>query len=327
MIIITGGAGFIGSALVWGLNQRGEGDILIVDEINHEEKEHNLAELRYEQLVSINEFRVKLREGLYDNQQVEAIVHLGACSDTTENNWEYLEDNNVAYSQEVIRWAFDRDIRCLYASSGAVYGDGANGYSDNHDLFDQLKPLNLYGKSKLMVDIWARDGGYLERVVGLRYFNIFGPNEQHKAHMKSVVAKKFKEIKDKGVMTLFKSAHPDFADGEFKRDFLYVPEAVAVTMFLLGQPEPAGVYNIGSGQASSWNELAAAMFAALDRPKKIDYIAMPETIRSQYQYFTQADISKLRQSGFGQSFQSLQKSINDYIQHYLLPHRHLAPRS
>lgn len=322
-IIITGGAGFIGSALLWGLNERGITNVLLVDDIEHDEKEKNIGALQYEELVSIKEFRDKLLAGDYNQAGVEAIFHMGACSSTTEKNWEYLLDNNVEYSKDVIRWCFDRGVRCVYASSGATYGDGSCGYSDDHSLFDELKPLNLYGKSKLMVDIWARDGGYLNKVVGLRYFNVFGPNEYHKEGMASVMCKKFPQMRAEGVIELFRSNSPDFADGEQKRDFLYIKDAVAATLHFLDHKDLAGVYNVGTGKAETWNAVAKAMFTALrpaegKQPKtNIRYVDMPVNLRDQYQNFTQADITKLRKSGFKQLFTPLDKAVRDYVVNYL----------
>lgn len=324
MIIVTGGAGFIGSALVWALNQRGENNILIVDELDHEEKECNVAPLKYEALVGILEFREKLIAGDYNDKNITAIFHLGACSDTTETDWEYLNNNNVTYTQDMVRWCADRDVRCIYASSGATYGDGTQGYSDNHDFFDQLVPLNLYGKSKLLVDIWARDGGYLDKVVGLRYFNVFGPNEGHKEHMQSVIAKHYPELKEKNTISLYKSYRDDYADGEQKRDFLYIKDAVAATLFFLDHLDTHGVFNVGTGEAQSWNDVARAMFAALNKKPNIAYIDMPAALREQYQYFTQADITKLRAAGFKHSFMSLEETVREYVQEYLEPNTHLG---
>lgn len=335
-IIITGGAGFIGSALLWGLNQRGISNVLLVDDpvkspggdhgAGHDDsdKMDNIAHLQYEELVGIKEFREKLLAGDYNSAGVEAILHMGACSSTTEKNWEYLLDNNVDYSKDIIRWCFDRGVRCVYASSGATYGSGEAGYSDDHSLFDDLKPLNLYGKSKLMVDIWARDGGYLDKIVGLRYFNVFGPNEYHKGHMRSVVAKKFEEVSEKGYIELFKSYNEDYRNGEQKRDFIYIKDAVAATLHFLDNKDLAGVYNIGTGKAETWNAVAKAMFKALGKKPNIKYIDMPDDLRDQYQYFTQADITKLRKSGFKQPFTSLEKSVRDYVVNYLKDGRHLG---
>jgi ADP-L-glycero-D-manno-heptose 6-epimerase len=326
VIIVTGGAGFIGSAVIAALNERGEKNILLVDAIDHDEKEHNIGHLLYERLVDIGQFREQLVAGAYDSAGVKAIIHLGACSDTAEQDWDYLADNNVAYSQDVIRWCFDRGVRCIYASSGAVYGNGSEGYSDNHDLFERFEPLNLYGKSKLLVDTWARDGGYLEKVAGLRYFNVFGPNEYHKNDMRSVIAKKFEELHQKGIVTLFKSYHSDYQDGQQKRDFIYITDAVAITLFFLDKPRIAGVYNAGTGVAATWNEVAKAMCGALNVPTRIKYVAMPKALRDQYQYFTQADMTKLKKAGWRTRFVELEAGVRDYVTHYLVPHRHLGEK-
>lgn len=324
MIIVTGGAGFIGSALVWALNERGKTDILIVDELDHEEKEHNIGHLQYEELVGIKGFREKLLAGEYDGSDIEGVLHMGAQSATTETNWDYLLDNNVEYSQDIIRWCYDKDIRCIYASSGATYGDGSKGYSDDHDYFEELEPLNLYGKSKLDVDIWARDGGYLERVVGLRFFNVFGPNEWHKEDMRSVICKKYPEIAAGESMKLFKSDNPDYEDGGQMRDFVYIKDVLEATLYVYDSPEIAGVFNVGTGKARSWNDVAQAMFTALDKDENIEYINMPDTLKSKYQYFTEADTSKLEAVGYSKGFRSLEESISDYLQNHLMPHHHLG---
>ncbi len=322
--IVTGGAGFIGSALVWGLNERGETDIAIVDDLDNGEKEHNIGHLKYDQQIGIKEFQQKLKVGYFDRDEVKAVFHMGACSSTTEQNWDYLLDNNVEYSKDVIRWCYDQEIHCIYASSAATYGDGSLGYSDDEELFERLQPLNLYGKSKLLVDTWARDGGYLHKVVGLRYFNVFGPNENHKKEMRSVMNKKFVEAKEKGVINLFKSNHPDYKDGEQQRDFIYVKDALAATLFFLDHPDVAGIFNVGTGVAHSWNEVARAIFSALSMAAKIQYIDLPESLKNQYQNYTQADISKLRQVGYSAGFMTLEKSIDEYIRQYLLPHKHIG---
>lgn len=324
MIVITGGAGFIGSALLWALNERGRSDIMIVDELDHQEKENNIGPLQYEELVGIDEFQDKLRAGDYDDRGIEALLHLGAISATTEKSWEKLEQRNVGYSQDIIRWCADRGVRCIYASSGQTYGFGEQGYSDDHQLFNLLKTITSYGKSKLLVDIWARDAGYLDKVVGLRYFNVFGPNENHKKDMRSVVAKQYEMIKANGYVELFKSDKKDYADGEQQRDFIYIKDAVAATLFFLDNPQANGVYNIGTGQASTWNQLAQAMFAGLKLKPDIRYVDMPAELKGKYQYFTQADITKLRAAGFKQEFTLLADAVEDYIVNYLETNKHLG---
>lgn len=324
MIIVTGGAGFIGSALVWGLNKRGRSDILIVDSTDHDEQEHNLADLQYEEMISGEEFRQKLAAGDFDSRGVEAIFHMGAISATTEKSWEKLLDINVEFTKEIIRWCNDNTVRCVYASSAATYGNGEQGYSDDHKQFNNFTPLNLYGKSKLLVDIWARDAGYLDNVVGLRFFNVFGPNEWHKGSMQSVMAKLYPDIVAGQPMRLFKSYKEGIADGEQKRDFVYVKDVVSATLFFLDNPEQNGVFNVGSGRACSWNEVAKAMFLAIQKEPKIEYVDMPEDVKAHYQYFTEADIKKLRSAGFTTPMTTLEEAIKDYVVNYLASHKHLS---
>lgn len=325
MVIVTGGAGFIGSATVWALNERGRDNIVIVDDVDHEEKEHNIGHLRYDQMVGITDFREQLLAGVWDNMGVEAIIHLGACSSTTETNWDYLLNNNVEYTKDIIRWCADHTVRCIYASSAATYGNGEQGYNDDHTLFNVLIPLNLYGKSKLLVDVWARDGGYLDHAVGLRYFNVFGPNEWHKESMKSVVATKYPEVAEGKPITLFQSYKEGYGDGEQKRDFIYVKDAVRATLFFIDNVKSAGVFNVGTGNAKTWLDVARAMFAATQQPEHIEFIPMPDKLKNQYQYFTQANIQKLQSAGFdtAQNYQ-LDAAITEYVREYLAPHRHLG---
>lgn len=342
MIIVTGGAGFIGSALIWALNERGRNDIVIVDEITAQpsssatagaslhsdaarEKEHNIGHLRYDQIVGISDFRKGLGAGEWDNVEIEAIIHLGACSSTTEKNWEYLLDNNVEYTKDIIRWCADHKVRCIYASSAATYGNGEHGYDDDHILFDQLVPLNLYGKSKLLVDGWARDGGYLEHAVGLRYFNVFGPNEWHKGSMQSVVATKHPLVANGKPITLFKSYQEQYGDGEQKRDFIYVKDAVRATLFFFDHTDIGGVFNVGTGNARTWLDVARAMFVSLGKEEHIEFIEMPDTLKDQYQYFTQANIRKLQSVGFDSAKNySLEDAIIEYVRQHLVPHHHLG---
>ncbi len=324
MLILTGGAGFIGSALLFELNQRGCSDVIVVDVVDHPRKERNLAALKYEELIGVGEFREKLAGGAYDRSGVSGVLHLGACSATTETDWDYLYDNNVVFSQELIRWCARGDVRCVYASSAATYGDGESGYSDDHALFDNLKPMNLYGKSKLDLDIWARDQGLLGSVAGLRYFNVFGPNEWHKEGMRSVVNKKLPEIEEEGRMTLFKSYRDDYSDGGQERDFVYVSDVVDITLWMLGHPEANGVFNVGTGIARTWNDLARSMFSAVSKTENIEYVEMPDNLREQYQYHTRADISKLRSVGYDGEFVSLESAVKNYVVDHLQSDRHLG---
>ena len=285
MIIVTGGAGLIGSAVVWKLNELGREDIVIVDHLGSGDKWRNLAALRFRDYVEKDRF-LALLEGPMDSEPVEAIIHLGACSSTTERDASYLVDNNFEYSKRLAIFAMKRGARFIYASSAATYGDGSLGFSDDEDMLSRLRPLNAYGYSKQLFDLWLQRNGFLGKVVGLKYFNVFGPNEHHKGEMRSVVLKAFEQIVESGGMTLFRSHHHDYNDGEQLRDFVYVKDAADMTLFFLESTFANGIYNIGTGTARSWNDLASALFSALGRQANLSYIDMPEQIRSRYQYYT-----------------------------------------
>ncbi|GAB4297508.1 MAG: ADP-glyceromanno-heptose 6-epimerase [Desulfuromonadia bacterium] len=324
MIIVTGGAGLIGSAVVWGLNRRGIDDILVVDHLGTSDKWKNLAPLRFRDYQEKDRFL-----GLLDSPslsgEISAIIHLGACSSTLERDATYLVANNVEYSKRLARFALERNIRFIYASSAATYGDGQEGFSDDDGSIGRLRPLNPYGYSKQMFDLWLLQNGYLPRVVGLKYFNVYGPNEHHKGEMRSVVHKAFQQIREQGEMTLFRSHRPDYADGEQLRDFVYVKDAVEMTLFFLFEGRDAGgVFNIGTGTPRSWNDLGRALFAALGIPPRIRYVDMPEGIRDRYQYYTCADVSKLRRAGFSGRCHTLEEAIADYVQSYLLAGKFLG---
>jgi ADP-L-glycero-D-manno-heptose 6-epimerase len=323
MIIVTGGAGFIGSAIVAGLNARGIDDILIVDMLGSDEKWKNLRKLRFADYLEIDDFLEMLAVGEI-NWPVETIFHLGACSSTTEANCTYLIDNNYGCSKLLANWASEADIRFIYASSAASYGDGSQGFSDDHDSMDKLVPLNMYGYSKHLFDLWAKRTGMLENIVGLKYFNVFGPNEYHKADMRSFVHKAFGQIGLRGKVGLFKSYNADYADGGQVRDFLYIKDAVDMTLFFMDNPKLGGIYNIGTGTARDWNGLAGATFAAMGKETNIEYIDMPENLVDKYQYFTQADISKLRKAGYKKETMTLEDSIKDYVQNYLQKDEYLG---
>ncbi|MBM3330000.1 MAG: ADP-glyceromanno-heptose 6-epimerase [Calditrichaeota bacterium] len=305
--IVTGGAGFIGSNVVKALNRRGEDDIIVVDHLNHPGKEANLELLRFRHYIEKADFRNRLGGGAFDDARL--VIHMGACSSTTETDEDYLMDNNFRYSQELCRWCLRRGVRIVYASSAATYGDGSQGYSDDHSLIPHLVPLNLYGKSKLLFDRWAWETGALEQVAGIRYFNVFGPGEDHKGEMRSVVNKAFEQVQATGRIRLFKSYMPEYADGEQVRDFIYVEDAVAMTLYLLENPEVNGIFNCGAGQARSWNDLASAVCAAMDVPVNIEYIDMPEDMREKYQYHTEAVMGKIREAGYDATFLSLEEGV------------------
>ena len=232
--------------------------------------------------------------------------------------------NNYEYSKIVAQWAIKKGARFIYASSGATYGDGSQGFSDNEEGLEKLRPLNMYGYSKHMFDLWARRAGLLDSIVGLKYFNVFGPNEYHKANMRSFVIKAFEQIDQRGKVGLFKSYRVDYDNGEQRRDFLYVKDAVEMTLFFMDNPKVNGIFNIGTGTARMWNELAKAVFASMGEETNIDYIPMPEELREKYQYFTEADTGKLRKAGYDKETMSLEEGVSDYVQNYLIKNEYLG---
>jgi len=321
-ILVTGGAGFIGSALVHELNQQGCGEIVIADFLETSEKWRNLTPLRFNDYLEADDLLPRLQSNALG--KFDAIFHLGACSATTERNASYLIRNNFEYTKELAVHALSRGSRFIYASSAATYGDGAEGMNDTESRIERFRPLNMYGYSKHLFDLYAKQHGWFDKIAGLKYFNVFGPNEDHKEEMRSLVHKSFSQVLETGTIRLFKSYRPDFADGEQKRDFLYVKDAVAMTLHLGATPHANGLFNIGSGEAHSWNELAHAVFAALEREPRIEYIEMPEVLRGKYQYFTQACIGKIRASGYSAPMTPLAAAVRDYVIHYLIPDRHLG---
>jgi ADP-L-glycero-D-manno-heptose 6-epimerase len=335
-ILVTGGAGFIGSAMVWALNRRGHADIVIADFLQPEnkrtstnsdldEKRKNLRPLKFAEYVEADAFRLRLAQNPAAFGRFSAVFHLGACSSTTESDAAYLDDNNLAYTRELAEWSLKHNARFIYASSAATYGDGTQGMDDRDENLARLHPLNLYGESKHNFDLLAQKEGWLSRIVGLKYFNVFGPNEDHKGDMRSLVNKAYQQILATGQVQLFKSHRPDFKDGEQMRDFLYVKDAVEMTLhFAEKAPTAGGLYNLGSGQANTWLTLTRAIFAALDREPKIEFIAMPEILRGKYQYFTQAEVGKLRGTGYNRAMTPLPEAVRDYVQGYLVPRKKLG---
>jgi ADP-L-glycero-D-manno-heptose 6-epimerase len=324
-ILVTGGAGFIGSALVWALNQRGHSDIVVCDYLGSDEKWKNLVALKFADYVEADVLRSRLAAKPTSFGKFSAVFHLGACSATTERNAAYLIDNNYAYTKEIAGWAQEIDARFIYASSAATYGDGAQGMDDRDDNIARLRPLNMYGYSKHMFDLHAQREGWLKRIVGVKYFNVFGPNEDHKGDMRSLVNKAYQQILSTGRVGLFKSHHPDYKDGEQMRDFLYVKDAVEITLhFAESATGAGGLYNLGSGEANTWLTLTRAIFAALRREPAIDFIEMPEALRGKYQYYTKADITKLRTTGYKRPMTALTESVRDYVQNYLVPGKKLG---
>ncbi|EPR34659.1 ADP-L-glycero-D-manno-heptose-6-epimerase [Alkalidesulfovibrio alkalitolerans DSM 16529] len=316
MYVVTGGAGFIGSAFVWKLNQMGVSRIVVVDELGHDEKWKNLVRLRYEEYVHKDEF-LKTVEAGRDPWGVRAVVHMGACSSTTETDADYLMRNNLRYSQILAKFCVEKRARFVNASSAATYGDGTLGFSDDTETMLRLKPLNMYGYSKQLFDLWAHSTGLLDHLASLKFFNVYGPNEYHKGDMMSVICKAHKQIGETGRLRLFKSYRPDYGPGEQKRDFIYVKDCLEVMWWLLENPRVNGVFNVGTGKARSWNDLARAVFAAMGREPDIEYIEMPEAIRDKYQYFTEAPMEKLRRAGYDREFTSLEDGARDYVQNYL----------
>jgi ADP-L-glycero-D-manno-heptose 6-epimerase len=322
-VLVTGGAGFIGSVLVRELNRRGCSNVVIGDFPAQGEKSRNLAGLQFAEYLEPWTLLARLSSGSLGT--FDFAFHLGACSSTTETNEEYLRENNFEYTRRLAQWALHAGTRFVYASSAATYGDGSAGMEDmDPTQLERLQPLNLYGKSKQWMDLHAWRQGWLDRIVGLKYFNVFGPNENHKGDMRSVVCKSYSELSKTGVIRLFKSCRPEYGDGEQRRDFLYVKDAVSMTLHLATNPAANGIFNIGSGKAHTWNELACAIFAALGREPRIQYVEMPEAIRDKYQYFTQADIRKLLSTGYQQQITPLGEAVRDYIVNYLMPAKPLA---
>jgi len=312
MIIVTGGAGFIGSAIVAALNAKGVKDILIVDYLGKDEKWKNLRNLSYTDYLEADNFLDIITAGKFF-LPVEALIHLGACSSTTEPDASYLIKNNFEYSKSVASFALDKKARYIYASSAATYGDGEKGFCDDEAMLPQLQPLNMYGFSKQMFDLWAQNNGTAKKIVGLKYFNVYGPNEYHKADMRSFVLKGFQQIKQTGKVNLFKSYNPQYKDGCQMRDFLYVKDAVDMTLFFLDNKKANGVYNIGTGRARTWLDLANALFAAMDIQPNIEFVDMPDFLRDKYQYFTQADIGKIRAAGYKKELPMLEDGVKDYV--------------
>ncbi len=317
-IIVTGGAGFIGSAIVWGLNNRGIYDIVIVDLEENLDRD-SIKKLKFSKKIGHKIFREEVLKGLWDNEEIDCILHLGAHASTTEKKWEKLKEDNVEYSKILADFSDKKSIRFVYASSAATYGDGSLGFDDNEEEIEKLQPLNLYGESKQCFDIWAKQNNLLSKIVGLKYFNVFGPNEYHKDDMRSFIIKSYEQIKSAGTVKLFKSYKKEYKDGEQKRDFIYIKDVVDMTLFFFDNRDKNGIYNIGTGLAHTWNELVNAVFDSLSIKSKIEYIDMPENLKEQYQYFTQANISKLNESGYSKPCYDFGLAISDYVKNYLEP--------
>jgi ADP-L-glycero-D-manno-heptose 6-epimerase len=312
-IVVTGAAGLIGSGVVSYL--RGHSDLICVDQLDHPDKVRNLQGKEFRELIAIANLFSWL-EGR--ESEIEAIIHLGACSDTMEANFDFLKENNTQYTIRLAEYALKHGIRFIYASSAATYGDGLMGFSDDHAQLSSLKPLNLYGQSKHLFDLWAQKEGVLDKIVGLKYFNVFGPNENHKGRMASMVYKMFPLVQKEKVVRLFKSSEPDkFPDGGQCRDFIYVKDAVRMTCDFL-QDRRGGIFNIGMGRPTTWNQLATAIFHALNQPVNIEYIDMPADLVKQYQNYTCADMTKFSATHQLSFDYDIEKAVQDYIQEHLL---------
>lgn len=323
--IVTGAAGLIGSAIVHALNKRGETDILAVDHLGSTtEKWKNLRALHFTDYMEKEDFFAMLKEPGAISVGTEAIIHMGACSSTTETDASYLVRNNYECTKVLASLAVDQGIRFLYASSAATYGDGSCGYSDDESEIERLRPLNMYGYSKQMFDLWAKRNGMLKQITGVKFTNVYGPNERHKGSMRSMVCRAYEQIRDTGKVRLFRSDRPDYGDGEQKRDFLYVKDAADMVLFLLGDPRLCGLYNVGSGKAETWNELAKAVFDAMGKPVDIEYIDMPDHLKGKYQYYTCADMSKMKAAGYPGKVRTLHEAIEDDVVRYLLPGKYLG---
>jgi len=317
MIIITGGAGFIGSAMLWELNMQGRDDVLVVDTLGSTAtgQWQNLSGLKFADFIPRDSFLPLLETGALPDPS--AIIHMGAISATTETDADLLIERNFAFSKRVASYCMQKRIRLIYASSAATYGDGSMGYEDDETRIDTLRPLNMYGYSKQLFDRWALKNGVLKRAAGLKFFNVYGPNEYHKAEMTSVVYKAFRQIREKGSVNLFKSHRPDYRDGQQQRDFVYIRDCTAIMAWLLDHPDTSGLFNAGSGEARSFSDLALATFAALDTEPDITYIPMPENLQGRYQYHTCASMGKLRQAGYRKPMTTLEEGVREYVRNYL----------
>jgi len=319
MIVVTGAAGFIGSNLVSGLNNARYKDIVLVDDFSRKDRERNYSGKKYSALVNRKEFPHWVHE---NHRFIQMILHLGARTDTTEFSWDIFQELNVDYSKDVFNLCIEYGLPVIYASSAATYGLGEFGYDDSHKVVSNLEPLNPYGRSKNEFDRWVLS---LEHTpffwVGLKFFNVYGPNEYHKGRMASVVYHAFNQIRETGGMKLFRSHHPDFKDGEQARDVIYVKDVVDVIIYLMENRPTSGLYNLGSGQASTFLDLVTNTFNALKMEPSISFIDTPEDIRKRYQYFTEANMKKLKSAGYDQDFTSLETGVRDYISEYLIHNR------
>ncbi len=315
VIAITGAAGFIGSYLTGMLNRAGYEQLILVDNFSAEEKLRNLDGKKYLQQVDREEFPEWAAKHA---GEIQYIFHLGARTDTTEMDYSIHKKLNLDYSKLIWNICTEQNIPLVYASSAATYGNGEHGYTDSHDIVKELQPLNPYGRSKNEFDIWALEQGTTPPFwAGVKFFNVYGPNEYHKGRMASVVFHAYKQIREKGSVKLFRSHNPDYKDGEQIRDFIYVKDVAGICYWLMQHQPPNGLYNVGTGQARTFNDLVTAIFHTLNKPVQIEYIDTPIDIRDKYQYFTEADMGKLFNAGYQQPITSLEEGISDYVASYL----------
>jgi ADP-L-glycero-D-manno-heptose 6-epimerase len=319
MFLVTGGAGFIGSNVVASLNEAGRTDVVVNDRLGTAEKWRNLAKREIADVVPPDDLARWLDGVRASGRKLDAVIHMGANSDTTARDADEVIASNFRLSLALLDWCTATRTPFVYASSAATYGDGSAGMDDLAEDISAWRPLNAYGWSKQVFDVHAQREGFLRQIVGLKYFNIFGPNEEHKGDMRSVVSKAWRQIEETGQVRLFKSYDPHYPDGGQKRDFLYVKDAVRMTLHLAATKKAGGLFNIGSGHAHTWLELVHPIFEALRREPRIEFIDMPEELRSQYQYFTQADVTKLKSTGYSGGVTPLRESVVDYVGQYLVP--------
>lgn len=320
MIVVTGAAGFIGSCLVGKLNAEGYNDIVVVDEFSHPDKEKNLEGKIYSQRVHRDDFLVWLKS---NHKLTQFIFHIGARTDTTEFNVEIFNKLNLEYTKSLWNICVEFGLPLVYASSAATYGAGEFGYDDDHSIISSLKPLNPYGDSKNDFDKWALSQEKKPYFwAGLKFFNVYGPNEYHKGRMASVIFHAFNQIRDTGKVKLFRSHRPDFEDGKQLRDFVYVKDVAEVCFFLMHHRKNSAIYNLGTGKARTFLDLATATFHSLNKSVNIEFTDIPADIRDKYQYFTEAKMEKLLNAGYRQPFHSLENGINDYVSNYLVPGRY-----
>ena len=317
MILVTGAAGFIGSVLVKSLNDQGITNIYLVDRLRDTSKWLNMRGLQFEEYIHADELFDPSFSRVFSG--LKAIYHLGACSDTTEKNVDYLMKNNLEFSKKLFLFASQNQVPIVYASSAATYGDGEKGYNDDHDSIKNLRPLNGYGYSKQLFDEWVlKQKRFPPAWYGMKFFNVYGPNEYHKAKMRSVVVQAHEQILASGEVKLFKSYLKNYADGEQKRDFIYVKDVVSSMFELMKHGKDSGIYNMGTGIARTFKDLVEATFAAHQKPAKIQFIEMPEHLKKQYQYYTQAEMKKFSQTLPNFKFHTLEEGVKDYVQNYLM---------